>query len=227
MVKRAGRLLDGLDARLSTATDDGPAPDEVCDACIDLLGAEGGYLAVSAPGDVHAAVYAADPRSRGLADLEISLGEGPARSAYAGSAPREASLGQNSSEWPVFAGASAEFGPGTLHAFPVRSPDQVFGVLVVSVATGQDLAVPDEVAQVLVDHAALVLLQSGRTPELVDERAWADQALVHRATGMVVAQLGVSPRSAVAVLRARSFVRDERLVDVARDVVERRLQLGL
>jgi len=50
------------------------------------------------------------------------------------------------------------------------------------------------------------------------------RAEVHQATGMVVAQLGVSATDALARLRAYAFVEQRLLSDVAHDVVSRRLR---
>ena len=58
--------------------------------------------------------------------------------------------------------------------------------------------------------------------------AWLDPALghraeIHQATGMVLVQLGVSAIDALARLRAYAFVHQRLLIDVAHDVVARRL----
>jgi AmiR/NasT family two-component response regulator len=49
------------------------------------------------------------------------------------------------------------------------------------------------------------------------------RAEIHQATGMVVAQLGVSAQDALARLRAYAFAEQRLLGDVAHDVVSRRL----
>jgi hypothetical protein len=49
------------------------------------------------------------------------------------------------------------------------------------------------------------------------------RAEVHQATGMVLAQLGISATEALARLRGHAFVEQRLLIDVARDVVSRRL----
>ncbi len=61
-----------------------------------------------------------------------------------------------------------------------------------------------------------------------DAGGWSDldyghRAEIQRATGMVVVQLGISAADAVARLRGYAFVHRRLLLDVARDVVERRL----
>jgi hypothetical protein len=55
------------------------------------------------------------------------------------------------------------------------------------------------------------------------DRSWGNRAEIHQATGMVVAQLGVSAADALARLRAHAFAEQRLLGDVARDVVARRL----
>lgn len=46
---------------------------------------------------------------------------------------------------------------------------------------------------------------------------------IHQAVGMVLVQLGIGPEEALTRMRARAFAEQRMLVDVARDVVERRL----
>ena len=58
---------------------------------------------------------------------------------------------------------------------------------------------------------------------------WLDEssghrAEIHQATGMVLAQLRISATDALARLRAHAFVEQRLLVDVAHDVVARRLR---
>jgi AmiR/NasT family two-component response regulator len=47
---------------------------------------------------------------------------------------------------------------------------------------------------------------------------------VHQATGMLLVQLGISAEAAFARLRAYAYAHDQRLADVAREVVGRRLR---
>ena len=55
------------------------------------------------------------------------------------------------------------------------------------------------------------------------DHAVAHRAEVHQATGMVSIQLDISAPEALARMRAHAFVHDRLLIDVARDVVARRL----
>jgi AmiR/NasT family two-component response regulator len=49
---------------------------------------------------------------------------------------------------------------------------------------------------------------------------------VHQATGMVMVQLSVDAADAFLALRAHAFATDRSLLDVAIDVVERRLRFS-
>jgi hypothetical protein len=56
------------------------------------------------------------------------------------------------------------------------------------------------------------------------EHAVSHRAEIHQATGMVLAQLGISATEALARLRGYAFAEERLLIDVARDVVARRLR---
>ena len=51
-----------------------------------------------------------------------------------------------------------------------------------------------------------------------------ERAEVYQATGMIIAQLAISPDAALATLRAHAFVHDRPIDAVARDVVARTLR---
>jgi AmiR/NasT family two-component response regulator len=51
------------------------------------------------------------------------------------------------------------------------------------------------------------------------------RAEVSQATGMVMAQLGIDAAEALVRLRAHAYATDRSAVDVARDILDRRLRL--
>lgn len=212
-----------MDAQLATLSTGATLPVQVCDLCVDILGASGGYVAIASPGHSDIAVHAGDDDGSRLAALEVELGEGPAHSAMRTHEPAVVTLGRQSVRWPVFVEAASRVGPVRVHAFPLRSAVGVFGVLVVHVARGQMLSVEDEVAQVLVDRAGGALLGCGDAEALVGSDDWSRSAVIHQATGMMAAQLGIGADSAFVMLRSRAFSSAQTVAQVARDVVERRL----
>jgi AmiR/NasT family two-component response regulator len=73
----------------------------------------------------------------------------------------------------------------------------------------------------------ILLIQSSAPPGTVAaelESASDFHHVVHQASGMVAAQLGEPVAEALVRLRAHAFARERPLIDVARDVVDRRLR---
>jgi hypothetical protein len=71
--------------------------------------------------------------------------------------------------------------------------------------------------------------EDGRSEGKGGQEQWLEhvvshRAEIHQATGMVLTQLGISATEALARLRGYAFVEQRLLIDVARDVVARRLR---
>lgn len=78
-------------------------------------------------------------------------------------------------------------------------------------APSRVLAEEDVVAQLLSDSVGVALLRDEASTSVEGPSSWASRATVHQATGMVIAQLGVSAEDALAVLRAHAFAGDRSL----------------
>jgi len=213
---------------------------DACAAAVAAVEVSGAWLiAVHGTGAGHL-IQATDEVSELLAELELTLGEGPGRDAAAASGPVLASdLGDAGAlhRWPVFAAAALEAGAAAVFAFPLQVGAIRAGVM----GLYRDRPGPLNAFQlgdalVFADTATLLLLESdrqaadgadgagsglnGQPPDLAGHRAEIDQA-----TGMLTEQLGVGIAEAFIRLRAYAYVNDLRLTDVARDIVARRLRL--
>ena len=150
----------------------------------------------------------------------------PPRSRNAGGRSGASRTRQSADQTPV----------GALFALPLQWGAINLGVLDLYRAVPGSLSDPQR-RDVLTaaDTAALMLLgqrtepQGGGVPGRDgDAGGWLDHTLrhraeIHQATGMVLVQLGISATDALARLRGYAFVHRRLLLDVARDVVERRL----
>ena len=182
-------------------------------------------------------MQATDEVSELLAELELTLGEGPGRDAAAAGGPVLASdLGDAGAarRWPVFAAAACEAGAAAVFAFPLQVGAIRAGVMgLYRERPGPLSAFQLGDALVFADTATLLLLESGHQtaegagsdlgalpPDLAGYRAEVDQA-----TGMLTEQLGVGIAEAFIRLRAYAYVNELRLNDVASDIVGRRLRL--
>jgi hypothetical protein len=183
-----------------------------------------------------------DPVSEQLAELQLTLGEGPCHDVLASAAPVLAvdlADEQSGHRWPGFAAHACLLGARAVFAFPLMIGAIRAGVMGLYRASPGPL--PWERfgdALILADVATVLLLggtgngaengslaaagpvMDGQSPDLALHRAEIDQA-----TGMLTVQLGVPMAEAFARLRAYAYAHDRRLADVAGDIVARRLRL--
>lgn len=183
-----------------------------------------------------------DARTEELEELQYTLGQGPAYDAGTSIPPVLASdLAAPAAErtWPIFAPAAVAQGVRAIFAFPVAAGAARVGILSVHRGSAGALSA-DELADGLVcADAVLELVLDNRNgvrssdSEYAGNIEFSDQKLVglsdrrmdvHQASGMVSVQLGVNVTDALARLRAYAYLHDRRLVDVAADVVSRRLR---
>jgi len=167
-----------------------------------------------------------------IEDLQYELGEGPCMDAHnAGHPVLEPDLAHpDEPRWLAFAGPALEAGARAVFGFPLH----VGAVRLGALNLYRDRPGPlghDQHADALVmaDIAAqaVLLMQAGAAPgELAAElEAGGDfRYVVHQASGMVAAQLGISVGVALIRLRAYAFADDCPLNEVAEDVVARRLR---
>jgi hypothetical protein len=204
----------------------------------------GAWLAAASNGEPDFLMCVTDLVGEQLAELQLTLGDGPGHDVLTSAAPvLAADLDDEefSRRWPAFTPAARRLGAGAVFVFPlivgaIRAG--VLGLYRTSAAPLQDgqfgdLLIPAETATVMLldsgrghaengngngngDGAGL----DGRAPDLALHRIEIDQA-----TGMLTVQLGVSAAAAFARLRAYAYAQDRRLADVAADIVARRLRL--
>ncbi|MDR7380505.1 GAF and ANTAR domain-containing protein [Promicromonospora iranensis] len=215
----SSELLSLLVRSLAKGDDDRPWLMRLCEACVESLGAQGGAFTVSAgPGEW---IAVSTPGGfEVLEPLQEVLGEGPMHQAMTEDRLVVTSLDSVVDDYPVFSQLAASAGgETTLYAAPMRAGGHVVGAFSLYVTDGAPPCGPEEL-QMLADATGATLLASA------DSLDWSESNLFQRAIGMVVAQLGVGPDDASAVMRARAFSRSTSLHSVAVDVLERRLTFG-
>jgi hypothetical protein len=211
---------------------------DVCTAAVATVEVSGAWLSAATGAAAGHLMQATDDVSEQLAELQLTLGEGPCTDASASGGPVLASdLGEieATGRWPVFTPEARQAGAGAIFAFPLRIGAIRAGIM----GLYRERPGPLSVAQlgdalIFADTAILLLLdsqaQAGSLPVgsgpggpplgLTLRRAEIDQA-----TGMLTEQLGVGITEAFVRLRAYAYAHDQRLADVARAIVARRLRL--
>ncbi|WP_345429681.1 GAF and ANTAR domain-containing protein [Actinoallomurus vinaceus] len=206
-----------------------------CIACTRAIVAAGAGLSLIRDGRLHEPVYATDPLSRELEELQFTLGEGPCMDAAAGDRPvlvPDVAAEWAGRRWPMFAPAAADRGVVAVFAIPVAAGAVRLGVMdlyrrQIGLLTREELAE----ALTFADAALVLALDHGDgvgagLDDLFDTDFAGLRVEVHQAAGMVAAQIGASVTDAFARLRAHAYAQDLRLADVAAEVLARRLRFG-
>jgi hypothetical protein len=215
---------------------------DVCAVACRAARLDGSWLAAARNGEPDFLMCVTGLVGEQLAELQLTLGDGPGHDVLVSAAPvlaADLDDGEFSRRWPAFTPAARRLGAGAVFVFPlivgaIRAG--VLGLYRISAAPLQHGQLGDLL--ILAETATVMLLDSGRghaengngnengagldgqAPDLALHRIEIDQA-----TGMLTVQLGVPAAAAFARLRAYAYAQDRRLADVAADIVARRLRL--
>lgn len=173
-----------------------------------------------------ALVAATDEQARRVEELQFVLGEGPCtRSAATGQPVLVEDLACAGSAWPEFSRRAVEVGVAAVFAFPLQVGRDTFGVLDLYRDTPGPLLPADLTeAAAFATVSTWVLLHL--RPGLVDPALFSDlterlagRLEVHRAVGMLAAQLSLPVAEALTLLRSRASVDQRPISDVAQDLL--------
>jgi ANTAR domain/GAF domain len=215
----------------SDVGDERALAEQVCRAYMMGLDVDGAAISLMTASTSSQTLCATDATAELLEDLQFSLGEGACvEAAVTGRPVLVADMHHTTevSRWPTFAAAVVEQSEvGALFAVPFQWGTINLGVLDLY-RTAPGALSNAQLRDVLsaADMAALMFLGVRTDP---GDGVWLDHSLhgraeIHQATGMVLAQLGISATDALARMRAYAFAEQRLLSDVARDVVSRRLR---
>jgi hypothetical protein len=235
----ASHALLGIDRH---GTDDRALAQRICRACIAGLDVDGAVLSLLTATVSRTTLWASDATAELIEELQFTLNEGACMEAATTGRPVLVPDLRHSTEtarWPMFAAAVAEQTKvRALFALPLQWGTVNLGVLDLYRLTAGGLSAAQyRDALSATDIAALLMLGQRTDPTLGVElgedsgisQSWLNEssghrAEVHQATGMVLAQLEISATEALARLRAHAFVEQRLLIDIAHDVVSRRLR---
>lgn len=199
----------------------------LCRASVKMLGADGGAVALTPTAMQRFTVSTTSATAARIDELEEVLGDGPTQQAYLTNGLVILRVDRDGEGLPTFAQAAAEvLGPMTIYAYPMRIGSSVLGVLTVYCAAPRLVTRRAEEAQILANILGGALLRDTDEHDGASLGVWAGRARVHQATGMVVAQLGLTPEDALTLIRAHAYAQATTVDDVAVDIVERRLDFS-
>ncbi|WP_369138906.1 GAF domain-containing protein [Modestobacter versicolor] len=224
-------------AELATVGPMAAWPGHLVEGCRNATTVSGVGLAVMSAAAVGSVLAATEGLARAMEDLQFLLGEGPCVDAVASRRPVLVPdlTRQAGARWPAFSAGAVDRGVVASFAFPLHVGAVTIGVLDLyeeSRGPLDDFQLSTALAYADAATAVLLHLQYGRLEdveggaratsplaEVVDRRA-----VVHQATGMISVQLDVGLAAALLRLRAHAFATDRSVLELAGDVVARRLR---
>jgi len=225
------RLLRIL-GRLRTAASGEVGAARLCEVCADVLLMSGAGIMLMTGDTPGGSVCSSNEVSALIERLQFTLGEGPCVDAYEQNHPvLEPDLtNPATARWLGFTPSAVAAGARAVFGFPMQVGAVRLGALNIYRDRSGDLS-DDQHADALVMAGvaarAVLAMQAGAPPGLLaaELEAGSDfHYVVHQASGMVAAQLGVSVGEALIRLRAYAFAHDRSLTAVADDVVARELR---
>jgi ANTAR domain-containing protein/GAF domain-containing protein len=217
------RILARLSASLTS-------PKGICDGCLAMLPGMSGVGLIAMTGTaVRELICATDAVSATLEQLQFTLGEGPSVEAFNTGTPvlaGDLTAVVHRARWPAFVPEAVRAGARAVFAYPLRVGAARIGVMEAYRVDPGHLSDEEVTEAELVCHAAMVVLLDGQFDSVLPAGTGIVpyRAEVHQATGMIVAQLGVSAEEAFVRLRARAYAEGRTVEDVARDIVSRRVR---
>lgn len=189
-----------------------------------------GGVSISTFGDLcpSETVSATDEVATRIDEIQLDLSEGPCWAALATDAPvLETDLVQRpNAAWPAFNDAVRSEPVGAVFAFPVAFGPFPLGAVDVYVpepATIED----DTVRQAMTLASAVsrrVLRRALRSiadeDDALLDRSPSSRRVVHQATGVVLAQLDISPEDAYLLLQGHAFARRTTMRRVAEEILD-------
>ena len=204
----------------------------VCEVCAEVTGASGSGIMFMAGDIARGSLYATDSVSAAIEELQFSFGEGPCVDAYNQDRPvSEPDLNDPSvSRWPAFTDQAIKAGARSVFSFPLHVGVVRLGAIDLYRTTPGPLTQDqhaDALAMADIATRAVLTLQADAPPGQLATtlEVGADlQPLVHQATGMVAAQLGITVGQALVCLKANAFGTGHPLEQVANNVIGRTLR---
>jgi hypothetical protein len=217
-------LVTSLTREFALLATDEPFALRLCRAFTRLASADGGAISLGFTTSERTVLCATDDLVSLLEDVQDTLREGPSLDALRTAEPVvSASWQEQVDRWPVLMTSAPPVVASTVvHAFPMLPERTLVGVVSLHVRQPRALMRPVDDLAFLADVLGAAIV--GGIPERDEDHAlWSERDRISQATGMIVAQLGLGPVDALAVLRAHAFAREASVVEISRSVITREL----
>jgi GAF domain-containing protein len=218
MVELADNLVDDFDIVDLLTT--------LSDRCVEVLDVAAAGIMLAAPDGELRAMASSSEAMRIVELFELQSQEGPCLECYRTGQPVvNQDLAATNGRWPRFTAVAVDAGFLGADAIPMRLRGQIIGALnLFRTETGSLTEGDVAVAQALADIATIAILQRRRAAEaeVVNEQlsyALSSRIAIEQAKGVIAEREMQSVDEAFLRLRQHARNHNQRLADVARDVV--------
>lgn len=228
---RRARILAAV-AEEGAAAGTGELVAGLCRFAVEEMALSGCALVLMSGPESASMLAGAGRHASTVSGLQMELGEGPCLQAHASGVPvflpdLEA---EEANRWPAFAAAALAVGVHAEFSLPLNAGRTGIGTLdlcrdrpgMLSEEHLADALVTADIARDAVLYQPYA--PGGTSLEKLLDMGGADRIVVHQATGMIAAQLNDTTANALARLRATAFASGRPMLDIAQDVVERRMR---
>ena len=221
-------VLRRLARAIAATSVESPLSLRMCEACVGILGVQGGSFTLAYADAQRVTLCATDKRAAQLEDLQEVFGEGPSYAAYLERSIQTLVVdGAVDPRWPLLGEAVKQAVANcTIYAIPMKPGPQTMGVATFYQQQPHPLLTDDSTTQLLVDAVAVALVKD---PDVLDDDryakadSWNSRARIHQATGMVMAQLHLAPDDAMALIRAHAYAHRQTLSAISSEIIARTL----
>ncbi|WP_254431410.1 GAF and ANTAR domain-containing protein [Agromyces sp. Marseille-P2726] len=218
-------MTGGFSSAMESLERAGGNPGQYCRPFLDVFPVTGASVATVGALLGSETIAASDHLAARLDELQFDLGEGPCWDALVtGAAVLEPDLRDHQRRsWPAFRTAIAQDDVRAIFAFPLAVGPLRMGA--VDLYSAQPVRLDrtqtrqaDAMAAIVGRHVLRSALATVDRESEPSSTAYS-RRLVHQATGMVLAQLGITPDDALLVIEGRAFAESRSVMDVARDIL--------
>ena len=227
----ADHVLEIL-ARLSVDAEPEHVATRLCELCAEATGMSGAAIMMMSHERAQVSIGTTNSVSGLIEELQFTLGEGPCVDAYEQRIPvLEPDLAEPATaRWTAFSPPAVNAGVRAVFGFPLSVGDLSLGALNLyrdrpGALTASQHA--DALLLASVAARAIIAIEVDAPPGSFNTELQAGtnfRFVVHQAAGMISVQFGISVADALARLRAHAFAVNRSILDLAGDVVERRLR---
>ncbi|CAN5451464.1 GAF and ANTAR domain-containing protein [soil metagenome] len=194
--------------------------------CVEVIGVDAAGIMLATPDGALRVVASSSEAMRLLEVFELQSQEGPCFDCFrSGETIEHPDLELVSDRWPNFTPVALNAGFHAVYAVPMRLRGAIIGALNLFHTDAGEMRPEDaSVAQALADVATIAILHHNATLEaqVVNQQlnfALNSRIAIEQAKGIIAEREKVSMESAFAALRSYARNNNERLADVARDVI--------